>query len=95
VHPPAASSPGIAQRVLGPSLPGPRAPWASNGRRALSACCVALPLAVGLVAAGALGTPAGPRDPQLAEQVAGSIRADSGSSRRPAGSATPPLRSAP
>jgi hypothetical protein len=81
VHPPAASSPGIAQRVFGPSLPGPRAPWASNGRRALSArCWVALPLAVGLVAAGALGTPAGPRDPQLAEQVAGSISADTGSS---------------
>jgi hypothetical protein len=60
VHPPP-SSPGITQRVFGPSLPGPRALWASSGRRALSAgCCVALPLAVGLaLGRGDLGSAAG------------------------------------
>ncbi|NYJ06775.1 FUSC family protein [Petropleomorpha daqingensis] len=47
-------SPDLARRVLGPSLPGPRALWNTAGRRAVSAAaCVALPLALGV----ALGRP--------------------------------------
>src|SRR4051795_5006831 len=47
-------SPALARRVLGPSLPGPRALWDTAGRRAVSAAaCVAVPLAVGV----ALGRP--------------------------------------
>src|SRR3954454_16627673 len=47
-------SPDLARRVLGPSLPGPRALWDTAGRRAVSAAgCVAVPLAVGV----ALGRP--------------------------------------
>jgi uncharacterized membrane protein YccC len=50
VQPSPAPTPGIAQRVFGPSPPGPRTLWANSGRRALSAaCCVALPLALGVV----------------------------------------------
>src|SRR3954463_3800504 len=47
-------SPDLARRGLGPSLPGARALWGAAGRRARSAaCCVALPLALGV----ALGRP--------------------------------------
>src|SRR3954468_1540766 len=47
-------SPDLARRVLGPSLPAPRALWDAAGRRAVTAgCCVAVPLALGV----ALGRP--------------------------------------
>src|SRR4051794_41674032 len=51
---PSPPAPSLARRVLGPKLPRPRALWEAAGRRALSAaCCVAVPLALGV----ALGRP--------------------------------------
>jgi len=40
----------VARRLFGPAPPGARALWAAGGRRAVSAaCCVAVPLGVGVV----------------------------------------------
>src|SRR3954447_11160521 len=55
------AAPHLARRMLGPSLPAPRALWDAAGRRALTAAaCVAVPLALGVALGRAdLGSAAG------------------------------------
>src|SRR3954464_962951 len=59
--PPSPAAPHRARRMLGPSLPAPRALWDAAGRRALTAAaCVAGPLALGVALGRAdLGSAAG------------------------------------